>query len=908
MKTKKTFMYLSFVLFIVLFINGCNQTGKSYYIINGQSSSEGITEYIENASLKLLLNEAKSSKENIVNSEYLLQSSFLSGEQLISNGVFKIIIDLDDMSYTVQTDVNHTKGPNNDIFYGSGNPWSTYDTILINSTSYCSQCRFGLENYTIFVNKTNNSLSVLFYLPEKIIINRSWEIFGTTNNDTYISMRTVIENNNTVPLNVSLRYMWDLKIADNDGSFFKKWYNFNNDSDWYEIEKEWLKPVGFMSWEFTDDKINPTFSDLGSINVPNSPYPASHPDKFSFTQWSDVFHNTFEHDYIENSSISDSAVAFYYYIGEIYPGNITSRTVYVSTIKPAILTSPDLAIINIFPTNPLLLGGNHTNLNVTIINMGDSPADIYNISLLIFNSSEIFYNSTIIGNLINYQENKIFNFEWNYSNVSSGNYTIQSEIQILIDTNLSNNIGFANITILSDTKNPSYYNETIYNESLILQPFQLNITWVDDVMIDFVILEFNGINHTVDKSGEDIYPYSISSLDLDKTYYYKWYAKDTSGNWNQTNYYNLTIIKVNTLPNYTHIPDQEWLINTNNTNAFDLDDYFYDLDLDNLTYVINTTNSPNITIILGPDNRISFYPLYNWSGVQNITIISSDSNGSTISNTILLTVYYCGDMNCNHNETCSTCSSDCGSCSVGGIIGGRGGGGSGGDSCRSDWECSAWTKCFNNKQTRVCNDTNRCRNPTNIPITNQDCCSERWVCNNWHPKVCPESGRQTRVCTEINNCGTELLKPSSTQNCDYIIQPNCYDKIKNQGEKDIDCGGPCSACIIEENPALIQQCCLFRICWFKFIICWYWWLLILFLIICFIVHQQIKEKKKYLELQKQKIILTQPPEARLQNYIEKTLAMGYSKDRIRTVLLRGGWKQDMVDNAFTQNFKNKKIK
>lgn len=67
---------------------------------------------------------------------------------------------------------------------------------------------------------------------------------------------------------------------------------------------------------------------------------------------------------------------------------------------------------------------------------------------------------------------------------------------------------------------------------------------------------------------------------------------------------------------------------------------------------------------------------------------------------------FCGDGACNGGESCSDCSADCSSCPVSPSSGGggssNGGGGSSGGGCTPKWECSEWSDCVNDKQTRTC--------------------------------------------------------------------------------------------------------------------------------------------------------------------------------------------------------------
>jgi hypothetical protein len=83
-------------------------------------------------------------------------------------------------------------------------------------------------------------------------------------------------------------------------------------------------------------------------------------------------------------------------------------------------------------------------------------------------------------------------------------------------------------------------------------------------------------------------------------------------------------------------------------------------------------------------------------------------------------------------------------------------------------------------------------------------CYENWNCTEWGS--CQPNGTQTRECHDINSCDVKYnerivdrvytkKKPETMQNCIYIAPETCYDRIKNQDETDIDCGGNiCRGC------------------------------------------------------------------------------------------------------------------
>ncbi len=71
-------------------------------------------------------------------------------------------------------------------------------------------------------------------------------------------------------------------------------------------------------------------------------------------------------------------------------------------------------------------------------------------------------------------------------------------------------------------------------------------------------------------------------------------------------------------------------------------------------------------------------------------------------------------------------------------------------------------------------------------------CTELWVCNDW--SECMVTNIQSRECEDERKCGTDNYKPKTRRLYAYTPLPTCYDKILNQNEILIDCGGVCPPC------------------------------------------------------------------------------------------------------------------
>lgn len=79
--------------------------------------------------------------------------------------------------------------------------------------------------------------------------------------------------------------------------------------------------------------------------------------------------------------------------------------------------------------------------------------------------------------------------------------------------------------------------------------------------------------------------------------------------------------------------------------------------------------------------------------------------------------------------------------------------------CIPDWDCTDWSECEDETQTRDCTDFNSCNTLLGKPIEMQECiveCIPNWYCT-WGG--CQEDGFKYYTCQDLNNCGTLEGKP-----------------------------------------------------------------------------------------------------------------------------------------------------
>lgn len=212
----------------------------------------------------------------------------------------------------------------------------------------------------------------------------------------------------------------------------------------------------------------------------------------------------------------------------------------------------------------------------------------------------------------------------------------------------SSGLNFSRIDIYAAINNmdatlPYFSNNFTTGVLMRYSNFTANVTINDNIALSSAWLEGNYTGTMANSST-----YSISGMQENlsksfnittslKSFSYRWWAVDSSGNTNSSSWINVNVI--NTAPYLNaNISNQSWTINSNLT--LNLSQYFSDIDLDELNYSNTSVEGGNITISINQTSKIAtFVPDNNFNGTRYIKFIANDSYNITYSNNITLEVY-----------------------------------------------------------------------------------------------------------------------------------------------------------------------------------------------------------------------------------------------------------------------------
>ncbi|MEA1895539.1 MAG: hypothetical protein U9N36_10150 [Euryarchaeota archaeon] len=278
-------------------------------------------------------------------------------------------------TYTIATGSGHPV-PNENVLYGGVDcdPGSTYLTVRVYETGkeYVSTTTGPTQSsgYTVVdlddcspdTALSGNEIHTTWTTGEGLLIHQIIAIEGSMLADSRVRVTTHITNNNdTSDLSVGVRYVWDLTIGDEDGSWFAE---RRTDGDWIDTECEWVVP-GFRNYATTNDPNSSILIVWGNLTGHDALVPpATTPDRLQFVAWGSSGDGVFDHafDYTPTGqtlagSGSDSAIAYYWGDDEtnaitLSSGESDSVTQYLYVAPP-----PPLTVQNLTPTGIAALIG-----------------------------------------------------------------------------------------------------------------------------------------------------------------------------------------------------------------------------------------------------------------------------------------------------------------------------------------------------------------------------------------------------------------------------------------------------------------------------------------------------------------------------------------------------------------------
>ncbi len=418
----------------------------------------------------------------------------------------------------------------------------------------------------------------------------------------------------------------------------------------------------------------------------------------------------------------------------------------VSEVRMVTVNSTPI-VTTTLPSNDQVFGSNF-NLNVTVSSQYNLSSTFYNLT----NSSGVTfqYNSSFINGTT---------FTWtNTINVSSSSFNDGNFTLIIFVNDTVGNSATSNVTIVIDKTAPVIYGasktpETVYNNDTVF----LSVNATDaHLNTSAVYLESNFTgswnNYTLNLDSGDKYNFTINrgNLSNQKFIVYRFGARDTLGNSNNSEYYNFTVQNRAPINLNITLPLSGAVLEIGNganfqVTAMDQDSdvlsYFWNFSDGATSTSQNTTHTfygaGNFTVTLNVSDALS-------SNITNVSIIVNDTLPPTIT-----TITYDSEVHLQQDLTQNVTSS------------------------LLDYSGISAFKLYFNSTLKL----GACTNTTNTS-------SCFWGWGNL------TIGNYSFTLNFTDNFTT----PHSNSSIYNFTVTSCSDGVKNGNEAGTDCGGACSAC------------------------------------------------------------------------------------------------------------------
>ncbi len=232
-------------------------------------------------------------------------------------------------TYTVATGPQHpatiTAGTPQDVLFGGAahNPWSTYLTVRsYNTTSEYTTSgapspspgytSVPLDPYYASTSSTATSVTTTWNVNRQndvFTIIQTIAVERTTLDNSRVRATTTVTNNGNAELDIGVRYLWDIMVDGEDGSYCK---TVNPYGSWLSTEQDWTPP-SFEQYQNTNNPATPVFYINGSVSGPAFIPPPSPPDKLQFADWEDAYDVAFDYTTTGKTIAgNDSAMVYYW--------------------------------------------------------------------------------------------------------------------------------------------------------------------------------------------------------------------------------------------------------------------------------------------------------------------------------------------------------------------------------------------------------------------------------------------------------------------------------------------------------------------------------------------------------------------------------------------------------------------
>jgi hypothetical protein len=233
------------------------------------------------------------------------------------NGIYSFDVNSENGQYTATTGPSHPLGAGLNILFGGGSPGTSFDTVR----SYTSHEDYELPSVTgsTTVPLGTTGFQTTYLINEngdELEVVQTLKVNGTTFNDSYAEVTTVVTNKGATPTKIGIRYLWDYQINLDDGPTFQA----DEPNGPVLLREESFSSPSFNHYTMEDNDVSPeppTFDVLGTVRGPAiaSPVP---PTLLQNASWPQSVGTPFEYATAgkEVSSASgegnDNAVLYYW--------------------------------------------------------------------------------------------------------------------------------------------------------------------------------------------------------------------------------------------------------------------------------------------------------------------------------------------------------------------------------------------------------------------------------------------------------------------------------------------------------------------------------------------------------------------------------------------------------------------